>query len=206
MTIKATNSERRPRGKDAKPRHFPGKAEAALLLRLLNDGSAAERAALLEIVLILKALEEVTPITRQGFMGEAQCNQRERTDILNRILMKYKARPTIEIRGPKLKLRWRRTGVRSPGRRQAIVIEELDAVLIALQLAEDGLLHKIRQCGVCGEWFFGKDKKAKWCNGSCKTAHYRSELAKKDHAEAERKNLPNRIVERKRVRKIGPRS
>jgi predicted RNA-binding Zn ribbon-like protein len=90
-----------------------------------------------------------------------------------------------------------------PGR-QAIVIEELDAVMIALQLAEDGLILKIRQCDTCGAWYFRKFSHQRWCTDDCKAAHYRTEPEKLKHAKAEKDNLPHRIKERKRVKKVSP--
>jgi predicted RNA-binding Zn ribbon-like protein len=204
MTIKDTKRRRRPRSKETKPRHYYGKAEASLLLPLLNNGTEAEKAVLQEIVFTLKALEKVTPITRSATMkgDEAQLGQLGRVTKLNRILRAYEAIPTIvirhkddpdrnkgtESREAQLKLRWRRRGGGNPRHTQAFMIDELNAVLLALQLAEDGLIHKIRQCGICGRWFFGKGRNGQWCGDSCKTANYRTPLEKKRHAESKRAN------------------
>jgi hypothetical protein len=102
-------------------RHYPGEAEAAFLLQLLNDGSESEKATIRNIVLTLKALGEGSQISRRGLMAgsDEQIAQIGRVESLNRILRAYVAIPSIGLassgNGAKLAVRWRRTGVRSTG-------------------------------------------------------------------------------------------
>ena len=215
MSVKDTKRKRKPRSNEARPRCYGGKAEASLLVPVLNNGTEAEKAVLQEIIVTLKELENVTPITRQRTMegDEAQRVQLGRVTKLNRILRAYEAIPTIGIRhkeDPKrnksiesqeaqLKLRWRRRGDGSARSRPVFMVDELNAVLLALQLAEDGLIHKIRQCGMCGRWFFGKGKNSQWCADSCKADNYCSEVAKKKHAKAAGENRKYKLRGRKRA-------
>lgn len=180
-------------------RHYPGEVEARFLVPCLNDGSEAEKAAIQEIVLTLKTLEKVTPLTPRGFIekDESLSTQMERVNSLNKILRPYSAIPFVGIKAARLKVGWRRTGDGPVRRKPAIGISDLDAVMIALQLAEDGLLCKIRQCECCGAWYFRKFSHGRWCSDGCKSDHYSTEPEKLKHAKAERENRPHRIKSRK---------
>src|ERR1700728_4776648 len=92
-------------------RHYPGEAEARFLLPLLNHGSEAERTSIREIVLTLKEIGELTPLTPRGFMNgdEGLGAQMGRVNRVNKILREYEAVPVVGIRGAKLKVGWRRT-------------------------------------------------------------------------------------------------
>jgi hypothetical protein len=48
------------------------------------------------------------------------------------------------------------------------------AILCALDLANTGLIHRLRRCRQCSSWFYAKIKKHFHCSNACRDRHFRT--------------------------------
>jgi hypothetical protein len=66
--------------------------------------------------------------------------------------------------------RWHAEGERS---RTPNSLSEADALLRILLLAQNGNVHRLRECDDCGLWFFARFKHARFCSTECQQRNYR---------------------------------
>ena len=55
------------------------------------------------------------------------------------------------------------------------------AVHSMMELAEEGLLHRVRRCRACKRWFFARFRHQDFCSQACQQKHYRSSDEWKAH-------------------------
>jgi predicted RNA-binding Zn ribbon-like protein len=68
---------------------------------------------------------------------------------------------------------------------------EVTAVMALLQLAAEGLLHRVRRCKLqgCRRFFFARFERSEFCRTECQQRHYQTDADfKKEHAAEMRKN------------------
>ena len=57
---------------------------------------------------------------------------------------------------------------------------ELSAVLIAIGLAQEGRIHKLRKCQQCTRWIFAKFPHSRFCSEDCKDTFHRENPDEKE--------------------------
>jgi len=60
-------------------------------------------------------------------------------------------------------------------------IHEADAAALAFHLFQSGLIHRLRACGLCGQWFFAVAGQEKFCRKSCQKKRYTSTEQWREH-------------------------
>jgi predicted RNA-binding Zn ribbon-like protein len=101
---------------------------------------------------------------RSILRGDAgQIAQMERVEAVNKLLRQYEARPRLRLPSPfggGLRLEWRCAG------RPA----ELNAVLVAVELARQGCIASLKECPnpTCSRWFFARFSHQRFCSEDCK--------------------------------------
>ncbi len=157
-------------------RTYPGEAEARFLLSQLNDGLTIDRGSLRQIILALQELADCQPITRQRVLSgdPVQVEEMRKIETVNKFLRQYEARPRLSLpspRGGPIRLEWRSTPKRMTGatrmRRDANL--ELKAVLIAVELAQQGRIASLKECANpnCKRWLYARFKHQKFCTEAC---------------------------------------
>jgi hypothetical protein len=81
---------------------------------------------------------------------------------LNTRLEKYSYLAEVAFRKGKLNVNWRTTGT------SGSLVHEV------LELAERGLLVRVRLCERCGDWFYAKQNRTRFCTKTCAKLHWQS--------------------------------
>jgi hypothetical protein len=177
----------RIRNAEAK-RTYRGEEEARFLLSLLNEGRTIHvhlrvarivQDSLREIILALQELGECQPMTRQRLVSgdPTQTEQMRKIEVVNKFLRKYQARPLLRLPSPLgggIRLAWRRTGAEDL---------ELRAVLIAVELAQEGRIASLKECANpnCKRWLFARFKHQKFCpDRNCKDLFHQNDPAERE--------------------------
>jgi hypothetical protein len=153
----------RIRNAEAK-RTYRGEEEARFLLSLLNEGRTIHvhlrvarivQDSLREIILALQELGECQPMTRQRLVSgdPTQTEQMRKIEVVNKFLRKYQARPLLR------------------------------AVLIAVELAQEGRIASLKECANpnCKRWLFARFKHQKFCpDRNCKDLFHQNDPAERE--------------------------
>src|ERR1019366_10302358 len=142
-------------------RTYRGEAEARFLLSQLNEGRTIDRDSLRQIILALQELGDCRPMTRQRLWSRdpSQLEEMRKIEAVNKFLRQYEAWPRLRLPSPfggPMRLDWRSTPKSNTAatrlRRDANL--ELRAVLIAVELAQDGRITSLKQCANpdCKRW------------------------------------------------------
>jgi len=94
---------------------------------------------------------------------------------VNRRLRRYRLWPELLLLGStespdRWVPRWHAEGERS---RTPNSETEADAVLRVLLLAQNGNIHRVRECVDCGGWFYARFSHARFCSNKCQQRNYR---------------------------------
>jgi len=169
-------------------RKYRGEAEARFLLSQLNEGRTIDRDSLRQIILALQELGDCRPITRQRVLSgdPSQVEEMRKIEAVNKFLRQYEARPRLRLpspRGAPIRLEWRSTPKSNTDatrvRRDANL--ELKAVLIAVELAQQGRIASVKKCAYpnCKRWLFARFKHQRFCSEACYELFHRTDPQEK---------------------------
>ena len=152
--------------KRAAKRTYRGHEEALYLLDLLNEGRMMriDPDPLREIILALQSLGDIRPIRRQRVLSgdPRQAEDLRKVEAVNKLLGRYEARPRLRPPSPfggNVRLEWRCAGKDA----------ELNAVLIAVELARTGRITSLKECANpgCTRWLFAQFPHKRFCSDDC---------------------------------------
>jgi hypothetical protein len=151
-------------------RTYRGEEEARFLLSQLNEKRMIHRDRLRQIILALQELGDCRQITRQRILSgdPTQIEEMRKIETVNKFLRQYEARPRLRLPSPfggGIRLAWRCAGKDI----------ELNAVLIAVELARQGRIASLKECtnSDCKRWFFAKFAHSRFCSEDCKNTFHR---------------------------------
>ena len=175
--------------KAGKPeRTYRGEAEARFLVNLLNRGGMMHQESLPGIILALQELGDCRSMSRNRLWRE----QLPKIQAMDKILRQFQARPLLRLLSPPLgdgfRLEWQR-------------IEgddlELQAVLRAVRLTQEGQIASLKECANpdCKLWLFARFEHQRFCSESCKEYFHRfNEADKKRRRDWARENYNTRKI------------
>lgn len=105
---------------------------------------------------------------------------------INGTLNRYRTKPVINgatVSGNGLWVRQQNVRHNYDPAREPWHVTESDAVLMLLNLADEGTLDLLKQCDWCKRWFKGKSNKT-FCSVPCRRSHHRSSEEFKAHRRA----------------------
>lgn len=153
-------------------RKYRGEEEARFLLSQLNDERTIHRGSLRQVILALQELGDCRPMTRQRVLSgdPSQVEETRKIEAVNKFLRQYEARPRLRLPSPfggGVRLQWR-----SPGKDM-----ELSAVLIAVELAQQGRIASLKKCAYpnCKRWLFARFKHQRFCSEACYDLFHRTD-------------------------------
>jgi hypothetical protein len=120
---------------------------------------------------------------RMAKSPEAAARSEKLARTVNRRLRRYRLWPELILYGtPKSPERWVPRWHAEGERSHTPDSEsEADAVLRILQLAQNGAIHRVRECADCGKWFFARFSHARFCSVACQQRNYRRSPEWRDH-------------------------
>ena len=128
------------------------------------------RDSLRQIILALQDLGNCQPMSRQRLLSgdPAQIAQIRNVEAVNKLLRQYEARPRLRLPSPLgggIRLAWRCAGKDI----------ELNAVLVAVELARQGRIASLKKCpnSDCKRWLFAKFAHSRFCSEDCKNTFHR---------------------------------
>jgi predicted RNA-binding Zn ribbon-like protein len=158
-------------------RTYRGEEEAQFLVGQLNGGRMIDRESIRQIILALKDVGDCRPITRQRVLSgdPTQIDEMGKIETVNKFLRQYEARPRLRLPSPlggSIRLEWR------CARRDV----ELNAVLIAVELARQGRIAKLKECAnpSCKRWLFARFKHQRFCSDACYDLFHRTDEQDKE--------------------------
>jgi hypothetical protein len=167
-------------------RTYRGEEEARFLLGHLNEGRMIDRDSLRQVILALQGLGNFQPMSRSLLKGDqAQMVQMEKVKAVNELLQRYEARPYLRLPSPAggaIRLGWRTRKIVSGGTQSRRNVDsEFNAVLVAVQLAGEGLISSIKRCAGpnCEQWFFARFSHQQFHSEDCKALFYKTDPQKK---------------------------
>jgi len=122
-----------------------------------------------QIISALQELGDCRRMSRLLLSGDpAQIAQMRKIETVNKLLRQYEARPRLRLPSPfggGIRLEWRCAGKDV----------ELNAVLIAVELARLGRIASLKECANsdCKRWFFAKFAHSRFCSEDCKNTFHR---------------------------------
>jgi len=162
-------------------RTYHGEAEAQFLVGQLNQGGMIERDSLREIIRPLQELGECQskspsrirssdPGHRERLLKAETANK-----AVNKILRQYEARPHLRLLAPlgeEFRLEWQRAEGADL---------ELQAVLSAVKLAQEGRISSLKECANpnCRLWLFARFNHQRFCSETCKELFHRTDEQEK---------------------------
>jgi hypothetical protein len=120
---------------------------------------------------------------RKGAVDPSFTRFQQQVASINRRLSRYRLYPEVwfgALDNPSSwQVSWR------PSRQQRgpsqVVDSESAAVGLLLNLARQGVVHRVRECLNCGRWFFARFEHSKFCQRKCQLKHYQSDPKWKTH-------------------------
>jgi ribosomal protein S27AE len=73
-------------------------------------------------------------------------------------------------------------------------MDESDAIRCLVQLAEEGLLERMRECPKCGKWLYATFRHQRFCSTKCQQTHYKSSEEWKSHRRVWMRNYRRHLV------------
>jgi hypothetical protein len=112
---------------------------------------------------------------RRAKSPEASARSQKLARSVNRRLRRYRLWPELFLFGTaqspdRWVPRWHAEGERSS---TPDSLSEADAVLSILQLAQNGYVHRLRECEDCRKWFFARFSHSRFCSQGCQQRNYR---------------------------------
>ncbi len=196
--------ESRSRKSIARSRQYLGEREASFLISALNSETVVSSEELPKIVVALREIADLTPITgRQLMSGDPAIKTNQaKVDVVNAYLRRFEAVPVVALPSTaslkRVRMEWQITHQSAVDKKQLFDCAnlELAAILSAITLTQMKRIGAVRQCGKCGRWFFARFSHSRFCSDDCKNLFHQE-----DEATRERKRVKARDNYKFKLRK-----
>ncbi len=148
-------------------RTYPGQDTAEPLVKWLNRVGTGDLVELLDTAERYRKLEYPESQTKSKIAGLLKAK-------INSILIGYKFSPVVDRIGHRWKVEWCARGSN---------VVDAWVFLFAIDLAERGLLHKLKRCAnpTCGKWLFAGTDSKRFHSPSCAVKNFHSRDEWKQH-------------------------
>jgi hypothetical protein len=168
-------------------RTYQGEEEARFLLSQLNKGRMIHGDSLRQIIMALQELSDCQAVSKRALLDgdPAQITQIEKVEAVNKLLRRYEALPYLRLPSPAgaaVRLGWRTRRTVSGGTQSRRNVDlEFNAVLVAVQLAGEGLIGSLKRCAGpgCEQWFFARFSHQLFHSEDCKALFYKNDPQQK---------------------------
>jgi len=149
-----------------------------------SDAKARDR-----LVLLLRKLKQFVELARELYVdrdeSKSSADWRMFTglhDSINRDFANYPAYPKIAI-NPPVQNKFGHIAPFYPSRRAyewatspvpTALLQEMLAVKLIQDAEKQGWLSQVRECSICGRWFFARRRGTRTCSGTCGKREYQS--------------------------------